>query len=245
MSKFPTTTDTLLIRTHYRDTVCSVGLIPRRLPFVSSNTAIRFFRHAVSLDERRSKFKANLYNRPTDKESKLGVQPGEMPTPRKEVGGSPTNGAAVTGLWDSVMSGKWAQFSDPDKTLTDKTLTGETLKLFSELQESIERTASRSRSPSADAVVTKYKQKDTSREAPPPKPLPRKETTVDSDSDENDVRHESLYASLDEDGCGDANCDSQPSPGAKRPETDVLEVWFAGCHCGPSIVLDNPKNTLT
>ncbi|CAL1708268.1 unnamed protein product [Somion occarium] len=61
------------------DTVCSVGLISRRLPFVSSNSAIRFFRHAVSLDERRAKFKANLYNRPTEAESKLGVQPGQMP----------------------------------------------------------------------------------------------------------------------------------------------------------------------
>lgn len=155
------------------------------------------------------------------------------------------NGAAVAGLWDSVISGKWAHFSDPDKTLTDRALTGETLKLFSELQESIERTADRSGTPGDDTVATKNKQKDTLKGAPPPKPLPRKETTVDSDSDENDVRHESLYADLDEDGCGDANCDSQPSPGAKRPETDVLEVWFAGCHCGQQIVLDFLKKPLT
>ncbi|KAI0083381.1 hypothetical protein BDY19DRAFT_900387 [Irpex rosettiformis] len=64
------------------DTVNSVGLIPKRLPFVSSNTAIRFFRHAVSLDERRAKFKANLYNRPTRWEAALGVGEGEMPSPR-------------------------------------------------------------------------------------------------------------------------------------------------------------------
>jgi uncharacterized protein (DUF2235 family) len=50
---------------HYdRDTVNSVGLFPRRLPFTASNTAVRTFRHAVSLDERRAKFKANLWNRP-------------------------------------------------------------------------------------------------------------------------------------------------------------------------------------
>ena len=47
---------------HRRDTVCSVGIIPRRLPFVGSNTAIRTFRHALSLDERRAKFKANHYH---------------------------------------------------------------------------------------------------------------------------------------------------------------------------------------
>ncbi|KAH9932412.1 hypothetical protein B0H21DRAFT_92677 [Amylocystis lapponica] len=61
------------------DTVRSVGLIPRTLPFTSSNSSIRTFRHAVSLDERRAKFKANHYNKPTDPELKLGTQPGDMP----------------------------------------------------------------------------------------------------------------------------------------------------------------------
>ena len=56
-----------------RDTVASVGIIPKRLPFTTSNTIIRTFRHAVSLDERRVKFKANLWNRPNDKEKTLGL----------------------------------------------------------------------------------------------------------------------------------------------------------------------------
>ncbi|KXN83389.1 hypothetical protein AN958_01526 [Leucoagaricus sp. SymC.cos] len=43
------------------DTVDAVGLIPKRLPFTTSNNTVRTFRHAVSLDERRSKFKANLW----------------------------------------------------------------------------------------------------------------------------------------------------------------------------------------
>ena len=34
---------------------------------------MRTFRHAVSLDERRAKFKANLWNRPNATEAKLGV----------------------------------------------------------------------------------------------------------------------------------------------------------------------------
>ncbi|KAF9654138.1 hypothetical protein BDM02DRAFT_6878 [Thelephora ganbajun] len=42
------------------DTVNSVGLIPHRLPFTISNSSIKYFRHAVSLDERRAKFEANL-----------------------------------------------------------------------------------------------------------------------------------------------------------------------------------------
>ncbi|KAF9257707.1 hypothetical protein L218DRAFT_1016003 [Marasmius fiardii PR-910] len=55
------------------DTVNSVGLFPKRLPFTTSNTIVRTFRHAVSLDERRAKFKANLWNRPNEEEAKLGV----------------------------------------------------------------------------------------------------------------------------------------------------------------------------
>ncbi|KIK66658.1 hypothetical protein GYMLUDRAFT_69801 [Collybiopsis luxurians FD-317 M1] len=44
------------------DTVPSVGVILKRLPFTASNTVVRTFRHAVSLDESRVKFRANLWN---------------------------------------------------------------------------------------------------------------------------------------------------------------------------------------
>jgi uncharacterized protein (DUF2235 family) len=57
------------------DTVNSVGLIPRRLPFTTSNTIVRNFRHAIALDERRAKFKANHWNQPSEKDlavSKIG-----------------------------------------------------------------------------------------------------------------------------------------------------------------------------
>ncbi|CAE6361859.1 unnamed protein product [Rhizoctonia solani] len=45
------------------DTVSSVGLLwPRHLPFTSSNAIVRKFRHAVSLDEHRAKFKQNVWH---------------------------------------------------------------------------------------------------------------------------------------------------------------------------------------
>jgi hypothetical protein len=68
-----------------RDTVDSVGLIPKRLPFTTSNTIVRTFRHAVALDERRAKFKVNMWNRPTVEEEQLGVQA----TSSKPAGGTP------------------------------------------------------------------------------------------------------------------------------------------------------------
>jgi uncharacterized protein (DUF2235 family) len=47
------------------DTVSSVGIISgRTLPFVNSNKAIRTFRQALALDERRARFRANYYHYP-------------------------------------------------------------------------------------------------------------------------------------------------------------------------------------
>ena len=67
----------------------SVGLIPRHLPFTTSNKVVRTFRHAVALDERRAKFKANLWNRPYPTEQVLSVtdqkleKVAENPKPKK------------------------------------------------------------------------------------------------------------------------------------------------------------------
>jgi hypothetical protein len=47
------------------DTVASVGVIMgRTLPFTNSNSSIKTFRHALSLDEHRAKFRPNNYHRP-------------------------------------------------------------------------------------------------------------------------------------------------------------------------------------
>jgi uncharacterized protein (DUF2235 family) len=54
-----------------RDTVDSVGIIPRRLPFSMSNTIVRTFRHAIALDERRAKFKPSFWAKLSHKESHL------------------------------------------------------------------------------------------------------------------------------------------------------------------------------
>ncbi|KAK0209162.1 hypothetical protein DFS33DRAFT_1308021 [Desarmillaria ectypa] len=65
------------------DTVDSVGIIPRRLPFTVSNTHVRHFRHALALDERRVRFRPSLWHRVHPETAQLGVQPGEMPKPQR------------------------------------------------------------------------------------------------------------------------------------------------------------------
>ncbi|KAJ3983508.1 hypothetical protein F5890DRAFT_1522779 [Lentinula detonsa] len=62
------------------DTVDSVGLIPKRLPFTTSNTIVRTFRHAISLDERRAKFKPNLWNLPYSRSEHSQDLPPSRPT---------------------------------------------------------------------------------------------------------------------------------------------------------------------
>src|ERR1700761_3353999 len=67
------------------DTVRSVGLFDRSLPFSTSNNHIRAFRHAISLDERRTKFLANHWNPPSAEDAGLGTQYEEENTDVKEV----------------------------------------------------------------------------------------------------------------------------------------------------------------
>ncbi|EPQ54493.1 hypothetical protein GLOTRDRAFT_77041 [Gloeophyllum trabeum ATCC 11539] len=61
------------------DTVASVGLVDRDLPFVGTNNAIWYFRHALALDEHRAKFMPSYYHRSkysekqVDKKSQLSM----------------------------------------------------------------------------------------------------------------------------------------------------------------------------
>jgi hypothetical protein len=51
------------IRAIVRDTVHSVGIYPKGRPYTAYNPIVRTFRHAVSLDERRAKFRKYLWRR--------------------------------------------------------------------------------------------------------------------------------------------------------------------------------------
>ncbi|KAG6917348.1 hypothetical protein DXG01_002919 [Tephrocybe rancida] len=133
------------------DTVASAGLLTGpSLPFTGSNKAIRTFRHALSLDEHRAKFRPNLYHRCEHHTEAAGTSENEHDTP---VNGSvtPTNGLSAS-------------------------LRG----------------------------VTKLFRKRSLREKPEP-----------------------------EDTCA--------------PDTDVLEVWFSGCHSdvGGGAVLDSEPHSLS
>ncbi|KAG5645630.1 hypothetical protein DXG03_005621 [Asterophora parasitica] len=68
------------------DTVSSVGIIPQSHPYTSVNYAVKHFRHALALDERRARFRPNVWNEPTlGREQELDIDepiiefPGQNP----------------------------------------------------------------------------------------------------------------------------------------------------------------------
>ncbi|CAL1713203.1 unnamed protein product [Somion occarium] len=94
------------------DTVASVGLLMNRtLPFTTTNTTIKTFRHALSLDEHRAKFRPNLYHRPSP-DSKSAARDPEHASPVLPTSDStppspftiPSTGSAST---DSQEKGKF------------------------------------------------------------------------------------------------------------------------------------------
>ncbi|KAJ7057794.1 hypothetical protein C8F01DRAFT_1151097 [Mycena amicta] len=148
------------------DTVDSVGFFPCRLPFTTSNTIVRTFRHAISLDERRSKFQANLWNWPNKDEKALGTPNRPLPqTPRMEMRSHQVRGYTF--------------------------------------------------------------------------PLPSfhmRESEKEFDEDEEQAKFESAFV----------HHHLKTEHHLKRKKTDVVEVWFAGCHCdvGGGSVPNNTRNSL-
>lgn len=58
------------------DTVSSVGMLGKKLPFASTNYGIRIFRHAMALDEHRARFKvAHWTKSPVDDDDDASSTP--------------------------------------------------------------------------------------------------------------------------------------------------------------------------
>ncbi|KAI0673866.1 hypothetical protein C8Q78DRAFT_1076827 [Trametes maxima] len=219
------------------DTVCSVGVIPHRLPFTASNTAIRTFRHALSLDERRAKFKANYYNRPTDWESKQGTHKGDMPRPApRSIARTATKVAKViktrlrnsSGATTATAVTTAATATANGVVKTTKTATTATVeeKCKDDEDEKVEATISA-------AATTAPSCNGTSRGSLWMTALSRFETMR--------TRMKNKGKRLTEEE------QAFDKTAAVQGETDVKEVWFAGCHCdvGGGSVPDETTHALS
>ncbi len=267
------------------DTVASVGLISRRLPFVKSNTAVKTFRHALSLDERRAKFKPNSYQLATLEERNR--EGGDFKVPDTVMHAEVATEAAELGreLEEELEEKREEEVKHEKEAEDEREARAERkARLMKEEGEHIMRSASPESTPEATDVETEHDTDDTLR-----KPEPKKGNTVShilgglvhtisgggsiyrtlsSGSKEgSETRTNSVDS--EHERCDRCRRNPLPQPDQqkrhhhrhhkhglnwdedewqteevvlkKRLEemytdrsqpTDVLEVWFAGCHCG-------------
>jgi len=99
------------------DTVQSTGvLVSRSLPFTDSNTSIRIFRHALSLDERRARFRPKLYHWPVE-----DGQPGQAPD-QKSVTTRKSN--SILSIFKQLFRRKHERNPSSQRIESDESMTG-------------------------------------------------------------------------------------------------------------------------
>ncbi|RDX42628.1 hypothetical protein OH76DRAFT_1410973 [Lentinus brumalis] len=180
------------------ETVSSVGVIMgRTLPFVTGNTTIKTFRHALALDEHRVKFLPNLYHRDTPEQSAA-----ETPAVQADDLGTRTTAEALAKGNTAVKRP----------------------------------TAAGRRQKSLGSWMRRWPSKN--RQDPATMPMPKvKQENADLESGGNTESSSESTSSSASGGSGDVIAGG----------TDVLEVWFVGCHSdvGGGSVTDDTKISLS
>ncbi|KAI0778879.1 hypothetical protein BD413DRAFT_609432 [Trametes elegans] len=218
------------------DTVCSVGIIPHRLPFTASNTAIRTFRHALSLDERRAKFQANHYNHPTSWESKQGTHRGEMPRPSRRRSGMRTVNRIAKVVQERLRNASGAT------TATAVTATVAT-------PDEAVKIATNATTTAAAATVASVKDEQyTDEDEKAGTTVAAAATVTDTAASAQTSFWGTLRTKMRFKGKRLTEEEKDFDKTANiQGQTDVKEVWFAGCHCdvGGGSVPDEEKHALS
>lgn len=234
----------------YRDTVASVGLFPKTLPFTKSNTAIKVFRHALSLDEHRSKFVPSVWQKITAAEAKRGDY---TPPPSQNASPAP------------VTRGRRCKETERDAVPRLKPIVGPPLNRAStrihpgkpDFESSRKHVSRAKTGPAVSTVPTFQRLGRSSSEKGPGRrsgssSLAREVLDQFKRSCQNVSENVAevvervsldLERSLSRDHVRNSDDEDTPSPEAQKDlmeqmymdrsrPTDVLEVWFAGCHCG-------------
>ncbi|KAL5498608.1 hypothetical protein ACEPAH_1962 [Sanghuangporus vaninii] len=226
------------------DTVASVGLLPTTLPFTKSNTAIKVFRHALSLDERRAKFRPSIYERITAEEARRGDFKVPLNRLSSVTRGRKMEKSAGRGTAELKKIKEENTESKSETTENGKVVETAVTKVIRRDSSAKRRSESGSRS---RAIIGSIKRQartisDNVQEVVERVSLDRKESKSKDknkeDKDEKDVKEE-LSPDSERDQLEQMYLDRS------RP-TDVLEVWFSGCHCdvGGGSVPNSTPNSL-
>ncbi|GJE99327.1 DUF2235 domain-containing protein [Phanerochaete sordida] len=169
------------------DTVASVGLLrSKTLPFTTTNTTIKTFRHALSLDERRCKFQPNLYHRLTP--DAAFTVPDVTAVPDDD---APASAVSDISFDDEDKRRRWEEEQRAERAAEDAR----------------HRAQEAQNTPAHSGRRTWSWSRVLKRKTPLHEAAPCKRTAFDTTVNPRD------------DPSGDA-----------IGQTDVLEVWFAGCH---------------
>lgn len=181
-----------------RDTVASVGVLrSRTLPFTTTNTTIKTFRHALSLDEHRAKFQPNLYHRLTPDASATVADLMAIQEDDSVQLASPVSAKTDMSFQPLVKDPK-------EKTVTE---TVETVENGNQTEENIPQSDSVPKQPTKEKWGKKLLKKLFSRKA-------------SGRLGKSALRGDNIVNPL--------NDPADDYVG----QTDVKEVWFAGCHSG-------------
>lgn len=220
------------------DTVASVGFIPRILPFAKTNNrSVRYFRHALALDERRAKFKANHWFQRDELYHMEEEEPGHKDEPEHVLD-------ADSSTFERALSAHHKRASAFDVKLTN-TIFAEPEEIDLDLEKKAQILQEKQ---SNNLQIQKEKFSPSSPGQPRRRssmlPSRRKSTKVDTDGKEIKGDGKSYaefemmkkFNEIDRKEFGDYG---QP--------TDVLEVWFAGCHadCGGGAVANDTRHMVS
>ncbi|TDL22153.1 hypothetical protein BD410DRAFT_788855 [Rickenella mellea] len=244
------------------DTVASVGMVVgRTLPFTTSTTMIKTFRHALSLDEHRAKFRPTLNHRPAPIRVENSTQ--GTSTSLATVAEAPTSAAGHGLLGRKPKKGKslFSALRLMGNKKRDRTnsapANGSRLPAYLGERSSV--------GGSLTILASKDKEKS-------PTPFPR-EKELQKDRIESGDDKSMIGKGLQQMTLKTAHVDGQkkldglafhPAPAAPVAEgqqdlkiitngetngqvTDVLEVWFAGCHSdiGGGATEDSTQSSLS
>lgn len=226
------------------DTVASVGFIPRILPFAKTNNrSVRHFRHALALDERRAKFKANHWY--------------------QRDGLYHTEGDSTTGKNENDNGSEHVM--EADSSRFERALNAHH-KRTSFLLES-DQAKNRSTEPEKvdldlEKIALNQQQKKTSNESDENKenePIlfsdkPRRRTSM-MPSRRKSAKYDAEGKEIRGDGKSYAEYEmmkkfneiDRKEFGDYGQSTDVLEVWFLGCHadCGGGAVPNDTRHMVS
>ncbi|THH07892.1 hypothetical protein EW145_g3071 [Phellinidium pouzarii] len=242
------------------DTVASVGLIPSSLPFTKSNTAIKVFRHALSLDEHRVKFRPSIYQRITADEARRGdfvppqqrlgtshsIARGRRQTKKYEV--KETRGITETKEGRGVKGGKDVKETKESKETNEvdsetteggaavsTSISTKATKIVRTSTDSSRRSGSGSRS---RALLGSIKRSARNVQEKMGDVVERVSGDLERSKDKAKFENEELSPDSERDYLEQMYLD-------RSRTTDILEVWFAGCHCdvgGGSVPNSTPES---